>query len=77
MLILVCSAGRIREKETETAFAPPFILPGKFIEVEWLKSSSLDENMNRNFNGKIIPALNNKFEIISFYCNVYKGLGIK
>ena len=50
MLKLVCSAARMSEEETERAFARPFILPGKVIRVEWLKSSSLDENINRNLN---------------------------
>ena len=49
---LVCSAARISEEEGEIAFARPFILPGKVIRVEWYKSSSLDENINRNLNGQ-------------------------
>ena len=49
---LVCSAARMNEKETERAFARPFIRHGKVIRVEWLKSSSLAENINRNFNGQ-------------------------
>ena len=43
---LVCSAARMSEEETERVFTWPFILPGKVIRVEWLKSSSLDENIN-------------------------------
>ena len=49
---LVCSAARMNEEESERAFARPFILPGKVIWVEWLKSTSLDENINRNLNGQ-------------------------
>ena len=64
MLMLVCSAVRMNEGKTKRVFARPFILPEKVTRVEWLKSSSMDENINRNL--KIIPALNNKFEIISF-----------
>ena len=52
MLMLVCFAARMGEEESERAFARPFIQPGKVIWVEWLKSSSLDENMNRNLNGQ-------------------------
>ena len=43
---LVCSTARMNEEESERAFARHFILPGKVIRVEWLKSSSLDENIN-------------------------------
>ena len=43
--MLVCSAARMNEEETERAFARPFILPGKVIRVVWFKSSSLDENI--------------------------------
>ena len=46
------SAARMNEEETKIAFARPLILPGKIIRVEWLKSSSLDENIYRNFNGQ-------------------------
>ena len=49
---LVCSAARMNEEESERAFALSFILPGKVIRVEWHKSSSLDENINRNVNGQ-------------------------
>ena len=48
MLMLVSSAARMSEEENERAFARPF----KVIRVEWLKSSSLDENINRNLNGQ-------------------------
>ena len=51
MLKLVCSAARMSKEETRRAFARPFILPRKDIRVEWLKSFSLDENINRNLNG--------------------------
>ena len=45
---LVCSAARMNEEESEIAFT----LPGKVIQVEWVKSFSLDENINRNLNGQ-------------------------
>ena len=41
----VCPAQKICEEESEKAFALPFILPGKVIQIEWLKSSSLDKNI--------------------------------
>ena len=44
-LKMVCSAARMSEEESERAFARPFIVPGKVIRVEWLESSSLDENI--------------------------------
>ena len=46
------SAARMNEVEIERAFAQPFILSRKVIRAEWLKSSSLDENINRNLNGQ-------------------------
>ena len=49
---LVCFAASMSEGEGERAFARFFILRGKVIRVEWLKSSSLDENINRNLNGQ-------------------------
>ena len=56
----VCPA-RKYEEEAERAFPRPFILPGKFIRVEWLKSSSLDENTKSK--PQQIPALNNNLKI--------------
>ena len=52
MLALVFSAARMNEEESERAFSQPFILSEKVIRVEWLKSSSLDENINWNLNGQ-------------------------
>ena len=52
MLKLVSSAARMSEEETERGFAQPFILPGKVTRAEWHKSSSLDENINRNHNSQ-------------------------
>ena len=52
MLMLVSSAARMSEEEVERASTQTFILPGKVIQAEWHKSSSLDENINRNFNGQ-------------------------
>ena len=64
--MLVCSAARMNEKETERAFARPLIQPEKIIRAEWYKSSSLDENIIETSTVKIIPVPDNKFEIISF-----------
>ena len=69
MLMFVCSAARMNEEETERTFARHFILPGKVIRIEWLKSSSLDENIIKTSTVKIIPVLKNNFAIISF-CNI-------
>ena len=52
MLMLVCSAARINEKESERAFARPFILLGKAIRLEWPKSFSLVENINQDHNSQ-------------------------
>ena len=42
----------MNEEESKRASTQPFILPGKVIGAEWHKSSSLDDNINRNFNGQ-------------------------
>ena len=41
----VCPARKMCVEEKERTFSPPFILPGKVIQAEWDKSSSLVENM--------------------------------
>ena len=50
-LKLVCSAARMNEEERESV-ARIFIPLEKVIRVEWHKSSSLVENVNRNLNGQ-------------------------
>ena len=69
---LVCSAARMNEEERERVFTQPFILPGKVIRAEWYKSFPLVENIIETSTAKLIPALNNKFEIISFCYNLLR-----
>ena len=62
---------KVYEEENVRALSPPLMLPGKVIRAEWDKSSSLGENMRRDYNGQINLRTKQKFEIL-FATNKYR-----